>query len=582
MLSIKPTEICSFIVAINCSNKSYLAVEKDTGNFDDTLNIGSSALAWKHRTSPATNKLQNQQQSGVLILGEGQDYRAHEAFPYMGCAGSIRCDARTDSISICSAITGLPPIFIYSSKKVKLIASSIEMISNYPGVELHFDTKALCELATAGFPLDHRTLFREISLLPPGQSIVVNESGYLSNGDPWEPLLTSNPIEPDDHLNQLAELLRQAITRMDVSHSFLSLTAGLDTRAIFAVLQQLNRDIPAYTITGARQSIDALRARKLCESYDLPFSPISLNSNYIKQLPELAETASRLSGGLVSISETPDVYMYQNVASGISARVCGNIGNQLGRGSTEGMSLRNASLNLLNDAVSRSNASKPDEHWMLSRAERSGFGLRFLIQQENFFSTLGGNSIASAFATQQMPYADRSLIESSLTKPLPHNEKSQSVLAIRLRDLRHRFLGPSRDLSFQIRCIAASGGPLAKIPINWGWKPEGGISFPASLLGGLALLDALFGSKAGFAPTLQRLKIRGLSEFRSEDPFFESYCSDFSRDLLSSKSTRSIGIFNDLELGNLIDKGFAEQSHYRDLLFATDVALAAKTFRATL
>jgi len=138
------------------------------------------------------------------------------------------------------------------------------------------------------------------------------------------------------------------------------------------------------------------------------------------------------------------------------------------------------------------------------------------------YAMLGNCGVGTSFATQQIPYADRTLIETRLCQQFPTSDQSASVLAIKLRDLQHRFLGPSRDSSFQLRAISCSGGALAQIPVDWGWRPSGGISLSGAWLGGCAMAEILLGSRAGFSTAFEWLNMIGLSEFRNSQDIYRS------------------------------------------------------------
>jgi len=576
-------EVSSFLIAIDKRQSGQRATPRVEDGFHACAlsDIRDCWLSWCPRLLAQSDDDGTGSPPITLVLGDAQDYRAEEKIPYMGCASCLCHDAANGTISISSSIMGLPPVFVYRSEKLLLIASSVHLIADYPGIALHFDPQGLTDLATIGFPLDGRTLFTEVSVLEAGNSLIIDHNGILRDGPVWQPATLDVPTDASSQLEQLTDLFNAAVARMDVSRSFLSLTAGIDTRAIFATLQQQGKGLPAYTIRGRNESIDSRRALELCNAYQLQFTPVTLDSEFTGQLPELAVTASRLSGGIASIHEAADVYMYKCIDSRLKARVSGNIGNQLGRGGSEGTSSRNATLSLLNPVLVDQSRPASKVDWMLSRTGEAGLHPRFLIQHENMYAMLGNCGVGTSFATQQVPYADRTLIETRLCQQFPTSNQSASVLAIKFRDLRHRFLGPSRDSSFQLRAISRSGGALAQIPVNWGWRPSGGISLSGAWLGGCAMAEILLGSRAGFSTAFELLNMVGLSEFRNPQDIYRSRCRDFISDLLRSTPLRESGVFDSATLDNLRGTAFADQSRYTDLVFATDIAIAVQNFRAS-
>src|SRR5690606_2612539 len=109
--------------------------------------------------------------------------------------------------------------------------------------------------------------------------------------------------------------------------------------------------------------------------------------------------------------------------------------------------------------------------------------LRYILTSEIAFSSVGNFSIGNHYAAQQSPYASRALIETLAGRPRRHSGPSASMLRMRLRDLRHRFLGEPATTSFQRTLVRRIGGAAARIPINWGWRPAGGVSAPGMIMG---------------------------------------------------------------------------------------------------
>jgi len=61
--------------------------------------------------------------------------------------------------------------------------------------------------------------------------------------------------------------------------------------------------------------------------------------------------ASQLSGGLASVEQAHQVYVYQQLERFGSRRLSGYLGNQVGRRGVEGISIRNAEPCVLNDTL---------------------------------------------------------------------------------------------------------------------------------------------------------------------------------------------------------------------------------------
>ena len=88
-----------------------------------------------------------------------------------------------------------------------------------------------------------------------------------------------------------------------------------------------------------------------------------------RQLPDYVQRASRLSGGLLSLREAPEVYLGHELGGRFAARLSGNLGNEVGRGGTEGVGTRGARLDILDPALLRDAARVKEGHWLLDNLE---------------------------------------------------------------------------------------------------------------------------------------------------------------------------------------------------------------------
>jgi len=312
---------------------------------------------------------------------------------------------------------------------------------------------------------------------------------------------------------------------------------------------------------------------------------VSLDERYLRDLPAYVVEASRLSGGLASLGQAHEVYFYRQLEGRGSRRLSGILGNQVGRGGVEGVSSRNADLAVLAQSLTRGVNPERREHWLSLVSERSGYTLtRSLIQRENLFSLLGNYSIGHHFMTQQHPYASRCVIENCLRGALTRGENEPfSPIRARLRDLHHRFLGEPVTQSFQRKVIAAADGAVAKYPINWGWRAQGGVSLLGLALGGLALADAALSRRSpstGFLRKgLRAMGIDGIHEIRPWREWMDSSLRDFVNDNLRSRAVAQSDLFDVARMTHLLDEHYDRgRPHYDSLLAALDLALAHQLF----
>jgi len=519
----------------------------------------------------------------VLLLGDASEWEGDVHHPNLAHAVTIRYHETDNSITIHTSIVGLPPIFVYSEPERVIVSSDIHLISKFAGVRLQFDPEGVQEFARIGHPVGHRTLFRNTTLVPSGTRLVIANTGSVKSDRSWR-LPDPHPVDWNTFILAQVEAFVRSVRRMDVRNSFLSLTAGLDTRTVFATLASDKRLIPAVTMSGPNLSLDARTARKLSNAYSTQHRVVTIGKEFERELPTYVEKASLLSGGLASLRQAPEVFLYQQLAGSYSGRVTGNLGNQVGRGGTEGVSTRRAALEVL--TKERRSATEASTHWLLTALENSGTApIEFIIQQEIPFTLAGNFSIGSHFVTQKTPYADRTLIETLACRPVGKSAPSGSALKMRFRDLRHRFLGEPASVSFQRSLLRQLGGFAAEYPINFGWRATGGVSL-SGLLWGSTTFAAMLTRKQRLddgptGPLIQWLGLATLHDFHRSAKWLREDLRDFTFDTITSRAIADAELFDMSFLTNVLEQHFRRTTdHYDTVAFALDLALAYRLFCA--
>jgi hypothetical protein len=385
-----------------------------------------------------------------------------------------------------------------------------------------------------------------------------------------------------------AQAFSDAMRRMDKASTVLSLTAGLDTRTILAALVRDGVRLPTVTLSGETPSLDAHIAAKLSRAYGLQHEVVRLDGEFFKRLPEYLVEASRLSGGLSSIEQADEVFFNRVLSKRARARLSGNLGNQVGRGGTEKVSMRNADTSLLGSYFAVDTGNSAHDHWYSERgAGADSLDYEFLLQQEVPFSSVGNYALCNHFLVQQSPYADAALIEAIKHMPLRLNHKKKlSLMQMRLKDLRHRFAGEPEEYSFQRSFIKEVGGFVAECPINWGWKASGGLSPVGVFYGAKSFLDVTASSKGWDSRLTRRLLARtgvmGMHQFKRPRDWFRTYLKEFVYDMLLSDRSNTDELLNRREMERQLQEHYSGiGDHYNGLTCALTLCLARKNFSVT-
>lgn len=538
-------------------------------------------------TSMIDNLQQSEVQRFFLLLGDSSEAIEEESQCY-GNLVVINCDLVQNQLTFCASMVSLPAVYLYRNAGMIIITTDIYLLAQLRGVDLRLDLKSVIDLCNIGHPDKGKTLFADVTLLPAGNQVQLSD-GQIKITPFWQPPRLEKIASLGEYVEQQAENLKKAVNRLDWSNSFLSLTGGLDTRAILTLLldQEGIRDLPACTISGPNLSLDARMAQAICGNLGLRHYVIRLDDTFLVNLPEYTQKASMLSGGLASLEQAHEVYFFNQVKDIGKSRISGHLGNQIGRRGVEKISMRNVDQQLLNPEIFNQLNVKPFGYWRTASQIGDGIpGFEFLLKEEVPYTSVGNYSIGNHFGVQQAPYAHKSLIETVFRMPRATGKQRRvSALQMRLHDLRHRFLGQSAQDSFQTKIIRDTGGFLAHYPINWGWRATGGVSLPGFILGMASLADAFASSREFYAKKtgtlLKFMHIEGLLNYVNVGDWLRINLKDFFYDMVFSKDVIESDLFHRKNVQRCADDYFSNHStSTKEIVFILDIALAKKIFAA--
>ena len=135
--------------------------------------------------------------------------------------------------------------------------------------------------------------------------------------------------------------------------------------------------------------------------------------------------------------------------------------------------------------------------------------------------------------------------------------------------------------------ITETGGFVASCPVNWGWRPQGGISWRGLGKGILACSEVLAHKFEADAPFLQdsmaAIGMLGLHEICLYRRWFRIHMKEFILDTILSRSAKECGLFHFPKINQILEDYFdGKRGLYTDLVTAFDLALAQQQFRASL
>ena len=169
-----------------------------------------------------------------------------------GMFGLAVWDAREQRLLIARDRLGIKPLYYAHPGSTLVFASEIKAILQHPAVRAELDTVALSDFLTLRYVPSPRTLFANISLLPPGHRAVADRSGFRVE-QYWDVSFVGSETQRNDqdYEDELESLLRECVQSHLMSDvpfgAFLS--GGVDSSTVVALMSQfMNEPVKTFSV----------------------------------------------------------------------------------------------------------------------------------------------------------------------------------------------------------------------------------------------------------------------------------------------------------------------------------------------
>jgi len=196
------------------------------------------------------------------------------------------------------------------------------------------DTRGLGELVGCGCVLENRTIFEGIHVLPSGSSWVFANGALKRKHTYFQPEEWENQerLEPQPYYKELRDTFSRILPRYlnGQQRIGMSLTGGLDTRAVMAWQKFDPGSLPCYTFGGMfRDCRDVVVARQVARACGQPHEVIRVTSEFLSHFPRYAERSVYLTDGCVDVSRSPDLYVSERAREIAPVRLTGLYGDEV-------------------------------------------------------------------------------------------------------------------------------------------------------------------------------------------------------------------------------------------------------------
>jgi asparagine synthase (glutamine-hydrolysing) len=302
---------------------------------------GNAVLVFSGEDHPEPGTAVNLRGRGHSVCAEGPSYLIHlyEEDPSFfsrlnGWFHGLVADFARKKIALFNDRFGMHRLYYHESKDAFYFAAEAKSILAVRPELRRADPRGLGEFIALGCVLENRTLFEEIHVLPQGSAWSfrngsVEQKATYFQAQEWE---QQTPLEPEAYYRELRDVFSRNLPRHfnGIQHIGMSLTGGLDTRAIMAWHKPGPGGLPCYTFGGTyRECRDVRVARQVARASGQSHRVIQAGADFLSRFPEYAERTIYLTDGCADVSCSPVLYGCQKAREIAPVRMTGNYGDQI-------------------------------------------------------------------------------------------------------------------------------------------------------------------------------------------------------------------------------------------------------------
>lgn len=222
-----------------------------------------------------------------------------------GIFHAVLYDYRKRHILLTGDRFGLQPLYYaVIPNRGFVFSAEIKALLQVPGISKKVDYQSIADFLHFGQVLGSKTLFRDIRLLAPGSVLTYSIDNAQVHIGPYfslSSLFNDKGVGPNGHISpkSAVEQLENAVQRRTGQHGQLglSLSGGLDSRAILAGLGPAARGINTYTL-GLPGCADERLAQRMAQVAGTKHEFIPLTQDYLQNFNAMATDMIRLSDGM--------------------------------------------------------------------------------------------------------------------------------------------------------------------------------------------------------------------------------------------------------------------------------------------
>ncbi len=278
---------------------------------------------------------------GHEVAPDGPSYLAHlyeedAAFPKClnGRFHGLLNDKVRGTTMLFNDRYGMHRLYVHEAKEAVYFAVEAKAILEVRPELRRADVRGLGEFVTVGCVLENRTLFEGIGVLPPGSlwrfrgGAVADRSTYFQPQE-WE---QQEPLDAEAYHRSFRDAFSRNLPRYLNGRERIgvSLTGGLDTRAVMAWQRFSPGALPCYTYGEAgRECQDVVVARRIARLCQQSHQVIAIGREFLSRFSHYAERSMYLTDACVDVTRAPDLYLSERAREIAPVRMTGLYGDEM-------------------------------------------------------------------------------------------------------------------------------------------------------------------------------------------------------------------------------------------------------------
>jgi len=253
-----------------------------------------------------------------------------------GLFSGLLIDRRRRKVFLFNDRYGLDRIYWHETADAFYFASEAKALLRVLPELREFDREGVAQFLGASCPLEGRTLFRNVQLLPGGAGWTF-ENGNVHRGKyflpaTWEQQPT---LAEADYEARFGEMFRRIAPKYFAAETQvgIALTGGLDTRMLMACLPSAGTKPVSYTFTGpAGRTMDDRVAARVAAACGLEHQLLRLQPDFFASFGAHADRTVFVTDGSSGIFGAHEIYLHQLARPLAPTRLTGNYGGEILRG----------------------------------------------------------------------------------------------------------------------------------------------------------------------------------------------------------------------------------------------------------